>query len=217
MGEEDNAARHLPGRREPDPSPAGRSSLTLPSVWDTGYDETDPEESPARPRRVLLLAAIALSVLAVDLVTKIIAVRELEWREPMPILDGLVYLQLVRNPGAAFGMATGMTWLLTLIAVGVVVAIIRAAGRLRSRGWAVALGLVLGGALGNLGDRMFRYPGVLRGWVVDFVSLFAPDGRVWPVFNAADSAICLGGVLLVLLALFGRELDGTRHGRAEDE
>lgn len=192
--------------------------MTLPSGWDTDYDETDPEDSPARPRRVLLLSAIALSVLAIDLVTKIIAVRELEWREPMPILDGLVYLQLVRNPGAAFGMATGMTWLLTLIAVGVVVAIIRAAGRLRSRGWAVALGLVLGGALGNLGDRMFRYPGVLRGWVVDFVSLFAPDGRVWPVFNAADSAICLGGVLLVLLALFGRELDGTRHGgRAEDE
>lgn len=191
--------------------------MTLPSEWDTDYDETGPPEDPARPRRVLLLSAIALGVLAVDLVTKITAVRELEWREPKPILDGLVYLQLVRNPGAAFGMATGMTWLLTLIAVGVVVAIIRAAGRLRSRGWAVALGLVLGGALGNLGDRMFRYPGVLRGWVVDFISLLAPDGRVWPVFNAADSAICLGGALLVLLALFGRELDGTRHGRAENE
>jgi signal peptidase II len=91
-----------------------------------------------------------------------------------------------------------------------VMAIVRVAGRLRSRGWAVALGLVLGGALGNLVDRMFRYPGVLRGWVIDFISVFAPDGRIWPVFNAADSAICTGGALLVLLAVLGRELDGTR-------
>ncbi|MGH3992702.1 MAG: signal peptidase II, partial [Pseudonocardiaceae bacterium] len=115
--------------------------------------------------------------------------------------------------GAAFGMATGMTWLLTLIAVGVVVAIIRAAGRLRSRGWAVALGLVLGGALGNLTDRVFRAPGPLSGHVVDMVSLFAPDGSVWPVFNLADSAIVCGGVLLVLLAAAGREFDGSRSRR----
>jgi signal peptidase II len=60
---------------------------------------------------------------------------------------------------------------------------------------------------------MLRFPGVLRGWVVDFISLFAPDGQVWPVFNVADSAICVGGVLLVLLALLGRELDGTRIPR----
>jgi signal peptidase II len=74
----------------------------------------------------------------------------------------------------------------------------------------VALGLVLGGALGNLVDRIFRAPGPLQGHVVDVVSLFAPDGSVWPVFNLADSAIVTGGVLLVLLALTGRELDGTR-------
>jgi signal peptidase II len=74
----------------------------------------------------------------------------------------------------------------------------------------VALGLVLGGALGNLADRIFRAPGPLQGHVVDVVSLFAPDGSVWPVFNLADSSIVTGGVLLVLLALTGRELDGTR-------
>jgi len=87
------------------------------------------------------------------------------------------------------------------------------ARRLRSTGWAVALGLVLGGALGNLADRVFRAPGPLRGHVVDVVSLFAPDGSVWPVFNLADSSIVSGGVLLVLLALTGRELDGTRAAR----
>jgi signal peptidase II len=79
---------------------------------------------------------------------------------------------------------------------------------------------VLGGALGNLTDRLFRSPGPLQGHVVDVVSLFAPDGRVWPVFNLADSSIVSGGVLLVLLALLGRELDGTRSARkrsGEDE
>lgn len=188
--------------------------MTLPSEPDTSSQMSagEPVETGGalRPRRVFLLAAVALLVLVIDLVTKIVAVRHLEWREPVRVLDGLVYIQLIRNPGAAFGMATGMTWLLTLIAIGVVVAIIRVAGRLRSRGWAVALGLVLGGALGNLVDRLFRYPGVLRGWVIDFISVLAPDGRIWPVFNAADSAICTGGALLVLLALLGRELDGTR-------
>jgi signal peptidase II len=91
--------------------------------------------------------------------------------------------------------------------------IIRVARRLRSTGWAVALALVLGGALGNLVDRVFRSPGPLQGNVIDVVSLFAPDGSVWPVFNLADSCIVSGGVLLVLLALTGRELDGTRSGR----
>ena len=74
---------------------------------------------------------------------------------------------------------------------------------------------MLGGATGNLGDRIFRAPGPLQGHVVDFVSVFAPDGRALPVFNVADSAIVCGGILLVLLALMGRELDGTRSSDAE--
>ena len=160
--------------------------------------------------RVRLLALIAVAVLAADVVTKVVAVAQLEGRAPVEVLGGLVHLQLIRNPGAAFSLATGYTWALTLVAIGVVVVIIRVARRLRSTGWAVALGLVLGGAMGNLADRIFRSPGPLRGHVVDMVSLFAPDGRVWPVFNVADSSIVSGGVLLVLLALLGRELDGTR-------
>jgi signal peptidase II len=166
-----------------------------------------------RPR-VLLLAGIAALVLVADIVTKVVAVARLEDREPVELLGGAVYLVLVRNPGAAFSLATGYTWVLSLVALVVVVVIIRVARRLRSTGWAVALGLVLGGALGNLVDRVFRSPGPLQGHVVDVVSLFAPDGSVWPVFNLADSCIVSGGVLLVLLALSGRELDGTRSGRA---
>jgi signal peptidase II len=181
-----------------------------------------PGEAPggATGPKVRLLALIAVAVLAADIVTKVIAVAQLEDRAPVEVLGGLVYLQLVRNPGAAFSLATGYTWVLTIVAIAVVVVIVRVSRRLRSTGWAVALGLVLGGALGNLIDRLFRSPGPLHGHVVDIVSLLAPDGRVWPVFNLADSSIVSGGALLVLLALLGRELDGTRTSRkraVEDE
>lgn len=168
------------------------------------------EGQPGGPSRVRLLAAIAVLVLAGDVLTKVVAVAQLEGREPIALLGGLVNLQLLRNPGAAFSLATGYTWILSVVAMAVVVVIIRVARRLRSTGWAVALGLVLGGAMGNLTDRIFRSPGPLRGHVVDMVSVFAPDGRAFPVFNLADSAIVCGGVLLVLLALLGHELDGTR-------
>jgi signal peptidase II len=114
-------------------------------------------------------------------------------------------------------MATGFTWILSVIAIGVVVVIVRVARRLRSTGWAVALGLVLGGALGNLVDRVFRAPGPLQGHVVDMVSPFAPNGEAFAVFNLADSAITCGGVLLVVLALLGHELDGSHAKKTADE
>ncbi|NYI92838.1 signal peptidase II [Amycolatopsis endophytica] len=180
--------------------------------------DTVPDEQPVDPpqRRSLLLALIAVVVLALDIVTKSIVVATLEGHEPVRLLGGFVYLQLIRNPFAAFGMGpTGMTWIFGIVAIGVVVALIWFAGRLRSVGWAIGLGLILAGAAGNLTDRLFRAPGVLRGHVVDFISVFAPNGDVWPVFNVADSAICVGGVLIVLLSLLGREYDGTVKGKAK--
>lgn len=174
--------------------------------------EQQPAAAPDRqPRRVALLAAVAAAALAADLVSKIVAVAALQHREPVRLAGGGLYLVLYRNSGAAFSVATGMTWLLTLVAAAVVVAIMRLARRLRSAGWAVGLGLILGGAAGNLGDRLFRAPGPLRGHVVDFLSLFAPDGTVWPVFNLADSAICVGAALLMLLAVLGHDYDGRRQ------
>lgn len=170
------------------------------------------EPTPAK-RRVGLLAAVAAAAVALDIVTKIIVVSNLEGREPVRILGGLVYLQLVRNPGAAFSVATGMTWVLALVAISVVVTLVWFAGRLRSVGWAIGLGLVLAGALGNVIDRLFRAPGPLRGHVVDFISVFAPNAEVFPVFNVADSCICVGGALIVLLSLLGRDYDGTVRGR----
>lgn len=178
---------------------------------------TDPRPPAAPPRsRVQLLAGIAVLVLIADIVTKTIAVTQLEGREPVRVLGGLVYLQLLRNAGAAFSLATGYTWILSIVAIAVVVVIARVARRLRSTGWAIALGLVLGGALGNLTDRLFRAPGPLEGHVVDMVSPFAPNGTDFAVFNLADSAISCGGVLLVLLALLGRDLDGS-SGRTDPQ
>jgi signal peptidase II len=172
-------------------------------------DQHIPEVSPGR-RPTGVLAVAATGTVLLDVLSKIAVVAVLEGRPAVELLGGGLYLSVYRNSGAAFSMATGFTWLLSLIALGVVVVIVRLAPRLRSTGWALGLGLVLGGALGNLVDRLLRAPGPLRGHVVDFLSLLAPDGSVWPVFNLADSAIVCGGVMLVLLAATGRDFDGSR-------
>ncbi|TDV46282.1 signal peptidase II [Actinophytocola oryzae] len=172
---------------------------------------TDTDQAPPLPtRRAWLVVIVAPVVLAADLVSKQLALGGLEGEQPVRVLGGLFYLQIVRNPGAAFGMATGMTWVLTLIALAVVVGIIWVMPKLRSTGWAIGLSLVLAGAVGNLVDRFFRAPGALHGHVVDFLSPFAPNGDVFPVFNLADSSIVCGGVLIVLMALMGRDYDGSR-------
>jgi signal peptidase II len=168
---------------------------------------------------VVLLSVIAATVVILDLISKIIVVATVQPNQPVRILGGLVYFSLIRNSGAAFSMATGLTWLLALVAIAVVVVIIRMAPRLRSTPWAVSLGLVLGGALGNLIDRIFRSPGFLQGHVVDFVSVFGPNAEYFPVFNVADSAITIGGISLVITALLGIDFDGTstRKKKAKDE
>jgi signal peptidase II len=177
-------------------------------------EATETGEQPARgkPRRLLaLLFGVAVVALGIDILTKVAVVANLEGEAPVRLFGGLLYLDVLRNPGAAFSLATGMTWLLALLAIAVVAVIIWLAPKLRSPGWAAGLGLVLGGACGNLVDRIFRAPGPLQGHVVDFLSVFAPGGAVWPVFNIADSCIVCGGVLVVLLSLLGRDYDGTVH------
>lgn len=153
------------------------------------------------------MGAIAL---VVDIVTKVLAVEYLAGERPVKLFGGALYLTLARNTGAAFSLGTGMTIVFTLLALVVVVVIVRTARKLYSRGWALSLGLVLGGAMGNLVDRIFRHPAPLRGAVIDFISLFDPWGQVWPIFNIADSAIVVGGVLVVVLAFSGVEMNGTR-------
>ena len=153
-----------------------------------------------------------MAVFVADLVSKTIVVATLSDREPLRLLGGLLTLRELRNSGAAFSIGTSVTVIFTLIALGVIVAILRTARRLRSIPWAITLGLLLGGATGNLGDRLFRSPGFLRGDVVDWIEL--PH---WPVFNVADSSIVCGGVLAVLLAARGVSLDGRRHQAARPD
>jgi signal peptidase II len=156
---------------------------------------------------VLVLTAVAAAVLAADAISKAVVVAVLAGRPPVRLLGGLLTLRLLRNSGAAFSIGTSMTVVFTVIAVGVIVFIGRSARRLHSLPWAITLGLLLGGAAGNLGDRLLRAPAPLRGSVVDWIQL--PH---WPVFNLADSSIVCGGVLAVLLAMRGLRLDGTRDG-----
>ena len=154
-----------------------------------------------------MLVAVALLVYAADVISKVIVVATLTENVPVRVVGSLLQLDYLRNPGAAFSLgAGGYTVVFTLIAAAVIVAILRMARTLASGRWAVALGLLLGGALGNLTDRIARGPGPLRGWVVDFIQL--PH---WPVFNLADSSIVCGGVLAVLLSIRGIQLDGRRH------
>jgi signal peptidase II len=147
-----------------------------------------------------------VAVFVADLISKTIVVATLSDRAPLRLLGGLLTLRELRNSGAAFSIGTSVTVVFSLIALGVIVAILRSARRLRSIPWAITLGLLLGGATGNLGDRLFRSPGFLRGDVVDWIEL--PH---WPVFNVADSSIVCGGVLAVLLAARGISLDDRRH------
>ncbi|MET8112283.1 signal peptidase II [Streptomyces prasinus] len=157
-------------------------------------------------RRVAVLFAVAAVAYALDLISKMIVVAELEHHEPIEIVGEWLRFEAIRNAGAAFGFGEAFTVIFTLIAAAVIVVIIRLARKLYSLPWAIALGLLLGGALGNLTDRIFRSPGVFRGAVVDFI---APKG--FAVFNLADSAIVCGGVLIVLLSFRGLDPDGTVH------
>jgi signal peptidase II len=179
------------------------------AVGDTVVSDTAGRGSRPRRRRVAVLAGVAAFVLAADIITKAIVVAHLRPDQPVHLLGNVFEFWLTRNPGAAFSVGTGETAVFTVIAFGVIVYIARTARKLYSAGWAIALGLLLGGAMGNLGDRIFRAPGLFRGYVVDWIGVVP---RYYPIFNLADSAIVCGGILMVILAMRGYHLDGTPRG-----
>lgn len=176
----------------------------------SGDIEAPSSGAPPARRRLRLLLSVAAVVLILDIVTKVAAVHYLTPGEPVSIIGDAVTWTLVRNSGAAFSMATGYTWVLTLVATAVVIGIFWMGRRLVSPWWAFGLGMILGGALGNLVDRFFRSPGPLRGHVVDFLSI-----GWWPVFNVADPAVVGGAILLVVLSLFGYDYDTTGRRPAQ--
>ncbi|MET8865953.1 signal peptidase II [Nonomuraea sp. NPDC004580] len=186
------------------------------------------ESTAGRPRGRLFAVLVALSavIYAADLVTKTVVLRTLEGEAPLVVIPGVLQFRVIFNSGAAFSIGTGMTFVFTFIAAGVVVAIIRTARKLGSLSWAIALGLLLGGAVGNLTDRLLRYPSgfgrstQLQGHVVDFIEVLPGNFPVidyFPVFNIADSAIVCGGILAVILAWRNVQIDGSKEEAAKDE
>lgn len=151
--------------------------------------------------RLPITLGVAAAVVALDQVTKAVAVARLEGQPSIEVLGELLKLTFVRNPGAAFSLGGSYTVVISAIAVTVSFAIVRTARTLTSTWWAIVLGGILGGALGNLLDRLLRAPAPFRGHVVDFIALPA-----WPVFNVADMSLFCSAVLAVILSLKGVEL-----------
>ncbi|MFM7147540.1 MAG: signal peptidase II [Actinomycetales bacterium] len=180
-----------------------------------------PSDRPATGRFrsracVIALIAVALSVVVIDQITKAWAVRTMLPRMspggdgPVEIIGNALKLTYVENTGAAFGLGSGLTVIFSLIALGVVIAILRMASKLGSLPWAIALGGLLGGAVGNLVDRLTREPGPGRGYVVDFIEL-----PYWPVFNVADMFVVGSAILMVVLSVRGIDYRGrtaVEHG-----
>jgi signal peptidase II len=175
--------------------------------------ETDEQQQPTKPgisrTALVLLGVVAVVVLAIDRLSKFLVVDNLTLGEPVEIIGQLLQFHYVENPGAAFSLGSGSTWIFAIIASAVAVFIVIFARRIRSVGWAVLFGMLLGGNLGNLTDRLTREPGFGRGYVVDFI-------QVWgfpAIFNVADIAIVSSMGLFIILTLRGVSLDGTRAVR----
>lgn len=169
-------------------------------------DAADARGGVRRKRLIPVLCAVAALAYLLDLGSKLLVVAKLEHHDAVQVVGTLLQLRVIRNRGAAFGFGEAMTIIFTVIAAVVITVIVRLARKLYSVPWALALGLLLGGALGNLTDRLFRVPGGFQGGVVDFI---APAH--FAVLNLADVSICCGGFLVVLLAFRGLDPDGTVH------
>ncbi|MCH6470622.1 signal peptidase II [Sinomonas terrae] len=170
------------------------------------------QPAPARRRAsrkaLIVLAVLAAVAYVLDQTTKYWVTSTMVEGERIPVLPPLLHWYYIRNSGAAFSIGENVTWVFSIIMTVVAIAIILFARRVRSIGWSVALGLVLGGALGNLTDRLFREPSFGMGHVVDFIQL--PN---FAIFNLADSAVVTGVALICLLTLLGIGADGSRHGK----
>ncbi len=167
------------------------------------------QQPPRTPRRALLLslfAGFAAFAYVFDQLTKLWVTATMTEGERTPVLPPLLHWYYIRNSGAAFSIGENVTWVFTIIMAAVSVAILLQLRKLGSAWWALALGLLLGGALGNLTDRLFREPSFAMGHVVDFIQL--PN---FAIFNIADSAVVSSVVIICLLTLRGIGLDGSRQ------
>jgi signal peptidase II len=178
----------------------------LPQETEPAASTVTRERGRISVRALLLLGAVALVLYGVDQLAKFLVVTHLQQGQLVPVLGPVLQLHYVTNSGAAFSLASGFTWILSIVAVGVVIFIVWYARRIRSLGWAVVFGLVLGGAAGNLTDRLFRDPGFGQGHVVDFLQIIGFPA----IFNIADAGIVAAMALFLLMSLRGIGLDGSR-------
>jgi signal peptidase II len=165
----------------------------------------------------IIIAVLAVLVLAADQFSKYLALENLPLEENVPVLGDFLSFYLVKNPGAAFSFGAGATWIFT-IALAVVACVIAwlAITRVRSRAWAIVLGLLLGGVLGNLTDRLFREPGFAVGHVIDFIN--TPWMWLWfptAIYNVADIFIVTMMIGVAVLVLIGLNFDGSREHRKD--
>jgi signal peptidase II len=164
-------------------------------------------------RALIVLAIVALCVYAVDQTSKFLVVKNLTPDQEIPVLGQLLQFRFVENPGAAFSIGSGSTWIFSIIGTAVLIFVIWYAPRIRSVAWAVLFGLLLGGLLGNLTDRLVRAPGFGLGEVVDFLQI----PLLPAIFNVADVGIVSSMGLFLILTIRGVALDGSRHGRKAAE
>ncbi|WP_420827177.1 signal peptidase II [Cryobacterium roopkundense] len=158
-------------------------------------------------RALVLLALVAVGIYALDQISKFFVVANMAEGEVVRVLGGVLHWHFVRNPGAAFSLASGSTWIFSIIAAAVVVFIVWFARRIRSRTWGLVFGLLLGGVLGNLTDRLLREPSFGEGHVVDFIST---PWMIPAIYNVADMAIVISMVIFMILTIRGIGLDGQR-------
>jgi len=178
--------------------------------------------APLRPAAAgTLIAILALTVLAADQLAKHFALENLPYQEPVHVIGDFLIFYLTRNSGAAFSLGADATWIFTIALSAVAVVIVwLAVTRVRSRLWAVALGLLLGGVLGNLGDRLFRDPGFGVGHVVDFIDtpwLWFIPGMPGGIYNIADMFIVSMMIGVAILVLAGLHFDGSREKKLAEE
>ena len=163
----------------------------------------------------ILIAILAVTVLAADQFTKHLALENLPYQQIVPIWGDVLQFYLTRNPGAAFSLGEEVTWIFTIIlGLAAVVIAVLAVTRVRSRLWSVVLGLLLGGILGNLTDRLVREPAFGVGHVIDFI---LTPWMMPAIYNVADIFIVTMMISVALLVLLGRRLDGTRESREADQ
>ncbi len=181
----------------------------------TELSETDvvSDEAPTRAsvRVLVTLAIVAIAVYSVDQLTKYLIVANLREGQQIDVVGAVLQFHFVKNSGAAFSLASGTTWIFSIVATGVTVFIVWYARRIRSIPWAVLFGMLLGGTTGNLTDRLVREPGFGVGHVIDFI-------QVWgfpAIFNIADSFIVASMGLFIILSLRGVRLDGRRSHPSE--